>query len=110
MTALPTRLAAALTAAGQTAGEWGDLAGELQLFMEQQQTDLHNARLLALNLSVEVDQMRAQLLAMPAAAPAGPAGVAPVQPRLSKILSDPRNFNGTRGKKFEEWWTLGAAG
>ena len=40
--------------------------------MEQQQTDLHNACLLALNLSTEVDQMRAQLLAMPAAAPTGP--------------------------------------
>ena len=49
--------------------------------------------------------MRAQLLAMPAAAPAGPAGVAPAQPRLSKIFSDPRNFDGTCGKKFEEWWT-----
>ena len=50
MTALPVGLAAALTAAGQTDSEWGDLAGELRLFMEQQQTDLHNARLLALNL------------------------------------------------------------
>ena len=105
MTTLPVGLAAALTAAGQTDGEWGNLAGELQLFMEQQQTDLHNARLLALNLSAEVDQMRAQLLAMPAPAPAGPAGAAPAQPRLSKIFSDPGNFNGTRGKKFEEWWT-----
>ena len=82
MTALPPGLAAALTAAAPTDGEWGNLVGELQLFMEQQQIDLHNARLLALNLSTEVDQMRAQLLAMPAAAPAGPAGVAPVQPRL----------------------------
>ena len=68
-------------------------------------TDLHNTRLLALNLSVEIDQMRVQLLAMPAAAPVGPAGVAPAQARLSKIFSDPRNFDGTRGKKFEEWWT-----
>ena len=92
MTALPVGLAATLTAAGQEGGEWGNLAGELRLFMEQQQTDLHNARLLALNLSVEVDQMRAQLLAMPAAVPAGPVGVAPVQPRLSKIFSDPGNF------------------
>ena len=105
MTALPTGLAATLTAAGLTDGEWGNLAGELRLFMEQQQTDLHNARLLALNLSAEVDQMRAQLLAMPAAAPAGPAGVAPAQPRLSKIFSDPGNFDGTCRKKFEEWWT-----
>ena len=105
MTALPVGLAAALTAAGQTDGEWGNLAGELRLFMEQQQTDLHNARLLALNLSAEVDQMRVQLLAMPTTAPGGPAGAAPAQPRLSKIFSDPGNFDGTRGKKFEEWWT-----
>ena len=49
--------------------------------------------------------MRVQLLAMLAAAPAGPAGVSPVQPRLSKIFSDPGNFDGTCGKKFEEWWT-----
>ena len=78
MTALPTRLTAALTAAGLTDSEWGNLAGEFQLFMEQQQTDLHNAHLLALNLSAEVNQMRAQLLAMPATAPARPAGVAPL--------------------------------
>ena len=101
MTTLPTGLTATLTTAGQTAGEWGDLAGELWPFMEEQQTDLHNAHLLALNLSTEVDQMRAQLLAMLAAAPAGPAGVAPVQPRLSKIFSDPGNFDGTHGKKFD---------
>ena len=49
--------------------------------------------------------MRAQLLAMLAAAPAGPAGVAPPQPRLSKIFSNPRNFDETHGKKVEEWWT-----
>ena len=49
--------------------------------------------------------MRAQLLAMPAAAPVGPPGVAPAQPRLSKIFSNPRNFDGTYEKKFEEWWT-----
>ena len=105
MTALPVNLTAALTAAGLEGDEWGNLAGELRLFMEQQQTDLHNAHLLALNLSMEVDQMRAQLLAMPAAAPAGPAGVAPAQPRLSKIFSDPGSFDGTCGKKFKEWWT-----
>ena len=105
MTALPVGLATTLTAAGQTDGKWGNLAGELQLFMEQQQTNLHNAHLLALNLSTEVDQRRAQLLAMLAAAPAGPAGVAPTQPRLSKIFSDPGNLDRTPGKKFEEWWT-----
>ena len=36
---------------------------------------------------------------MLAAAPAGPARAAPVQPRLSKIFSDPRNFNGTCRQK-----------
>ena len=102
MTTLSVGLTTTLTTAGQTDGEWGNLAGELRLFMEQQQTDLHNACLLALNLSAEVDQMRAQLLAMLAA---GPAGVAAAQPRLLKIFSDPRNFDRTCGKKFKEWWT-----
>ena len=36
MTALPVNLATALTAAGLEGGEWGNLAGELRLFMEQQ--------------------------------------------------------------------------
>ena len=79
MTTLPTRLTAGLTTAGLTDSEWGNLAGELWLFTEQQQMDLHNTHLLALNLSVEVDQMRAQLVAMLAAVPAGPAGVAPME-------------------------------
>ena len=48
----PCWTATTLTAAGQTGGEWGDLAGELQLFMERQQTELHNTHLLALTLSL----------------------------------------------------------
>ena len=96
MTALPTGLAAALIAAGQTAGEWGDLAGELRLFMEQQQTDLHNTHLLALNLSMEVDQMRAQLLAMPAAAPAGPRNRSQGHIQTQKGKNHPSIASGAR--------------
>ena len=30
-------------------------------------------------------------------------GTAPKSPKLSKIFADP--YNGSRGKKFKEWWT-----
>ena len=26
-------------------------------------------------------------------------------PKLAKIFADPRMYNSSRGKKFEEWWT-----
>ena len=72
--------------------------------MEAQQDALDATRILNINLSQEVDQLKAQLLAMPSTGLS--AGTrAPSEPKLSKILSDPGNFDGSPGKKFEEWWT-----
>ena len=72
--------------------------------MEAQQDALDTTRILNINLSQEVDQLKAQLLAIPASGPS--AGErAPSEPKLSKIFSDPGNFDGSPGKKFEEWWT-----
>ena len=85
-------------------GSWGDLAGELRLFMEAQQDALDATRILNINLSQEVDQLKAQLLAIPTGGPSA-ATRAPSKPKLSKIFSDPGNFDGSPGKKFEEWWT-----
>ena len=104
MSSLPAGLAAALSNATNTGGSWGDLAGELRLFMEAQQDTLDMSRLLNINLMNRADQMKAQLLAMPASRPS--AGTrAPAEPKLSKIFSDPGNFDSSPGKKFEEWWT-----
>ena len=101
---LPASLAATLSVAGSSGGSWGDLAGELRLFMEAQQDALDATRILNINLSQEVDQLKAQLLVIPSSGPS--AGTrAPSEPNLSKIFSDPRNFDGSPGKKFEEWWT-----
>ena len=57
---LPQSLAAALSVAGSSGGSWGDLAGELRLFMEAQQDALDATRILNMNLSQEVDQLKAQ--------------------------------------------------
>ena len=32
-------------------------------------------------------------------------GVASKSPKLSKIFANPRAYDGSRGKKFKEWWT-----
>ena len=101
---LPQSLAAALSVVGSSGGSWGDLAEELRLFVEAQQDALDATRVLNLNLSQEVDQLKVQILAIPAGGPSTGTR-APSEPKLSKIFSDPGNFNGTPGKKFEEWWT-----
>ena len=72
--------------------------------MEAQQDALDATRILNLNLSQEVDQPKVQLLAILAGRPSTGTRV-PSEPKLSKIFSDPGNFDGTHGKKFEEWWT-----
>ena len=66
MSSLPASLAASLFTASNAGGSWGDLAGELGLFMEAQQDALDATRILNVNLSQEVDQLKAQLLAIPA--------------------------------------------
>ena len=72
--------------------------------MEAQQDALDATRILNINLSQEVDQLKAQLLAIPTSGPSTGTR-APSEPKLSKIFSDPGNFDGSPGKKFEEWWT-----
>ena len=101
---LPQSLAAALSVAGSSGGSWGDLAGELRLLMEAQQDALDTTRILNINLSQEVDQLKAQLLAIPLGGPSTGTR-APSEPKLSKIFPDPGNFDGSPGKKFKEWWT-----
>ena len=72
--------------------------------MEAQQDVLDATRMLNLNLSQEVGQPKAHLLAILAGGPSTGTR-APSEPKLSKIFSDPGNFDGTCRKKFEEWWT-----
>ena len=69
--------------------------------MEAQQDVLDATRILNLNLSQEVDQLKAQLLAIPAGGPST-GSRAPLEPKLSKIFLDPGNFDSTCRKKFEE--------
>ena len=104
MSSLPASLAAALSTATNGGGSWGDLAAELRLFMEAQQDALDASRILNLNLLQEVDQLKAQLLAILTGRPSTGTR-APSEPKLSKIFSDPGNFDDIHGKKFEEWWT-----
>ena len=63
------------------------------------------SRMLNINLSNEVDQLKAQLLAIPMARPSVGHAIAPSEPKLSKVLSDPGTFDTACRKKFEEWWT-----
>ena len=72
--------------------------------MEAQQDALDATRILNINLLQEVNQLKAQLLAIPTGGPSTRPR-APSEPKLSKIFSDPGNFNGSPGKKCEEWWT-----
>ena len=72
--------------------------------MEAQQDVLDATKMLNINLSQEVDQLKAQLL--PILAGGLSTGTrAPSEPKLSKIFLDPGNFNGSPGKKFKEWRT-----
>ena len=72
---LPQSLAAALSVAGSSGGSWEDLAGELRLFMEAQQDALDTTRILNINLSQEVDQLKAQLLAIQTGRPSTEQGL-----------------------------------
>ena len=63
-------------------------------------------------LEAELDQVNSELntvsqsLAMALARPALSNPLGGVQaPKLSKIFADPGMYNGSRGKKFEKWWT-----
>ena len=85
---LPQSLAATLSVAGSSGGSWGDLAGELRLFMEAQQDALDTTRILNLNLSQEVDQLKAQLLAILTGGPS--AGTETTQKPVKGALGNRR--------------------
>ena len=105
MTSLPAGLTTALLATAAAGGDWGNLAGELRLFMEAQQDALDVSRMLNIKLSNEVDQLKAQLLAIPMTGPSVGHAAAHSEPKLLKVLSDPGTFDGTHGEKCKEWWT-----
>ena len=63
-------------------------------------------------LEAELNQVNGELnavsqsLAMALARPASSNLLGGAQaPKLSKIFADPRMYDGSRGKKFKEWWT-----
>ena len=72
---LPASLVNALSVAGTSGGSWGDLVAELRLFMEAQEDALDTTRILNINLSQEVDQLKAQLLAIQTGRPSMEQGL-----------------------------------
>ena len=60
--------------------------------MEVQQDVLDTSRMLNINLSNEVDQLKVQLLAIPTAGPGAGHTMAHLEPKLSKVLLDPGTF------------------
>ena len=114
MTSLPTSLAAALTAIASQSedAQVVNVLTELQLYLEHNKDQLNAANAKNVQLEAELNQVNGKLntvsqsLAMALARPASsnPLGGAQA-PKLSKIFTDPRMYNGSRGKKFEEWWT-----
>ena len=85
---------------------------ELQLYLEHNKDQLDVANTKNIQLEAELNQVNGKLnavsqsLAMALARPASsnPLGGAQA-PKLSKIFADPKMYDGSRGKKFEEWWT-----
>ena len=114
MTSLPASLATALTAIASQSGDSQviNIFTELQLYLEHNKDQLNAANAKNVQLEAELNQVNSKLntvsqsLAMALARPASsnPLGGAQA-PKLSKIFADPRMYNGSRGKKFEEWWT-----
>ena len=110
MTSLPIFLTAALTA---IASQLGDLQvvnifTELRLYLEHNKDQLDKNVQLEAELNQVNGELNAvsQILAMALARPASsnPLGGAQA-PKLSKIVADPGTYDGSRGKKFKEWWT-----
>ena len=114
MTSLPTFLATALTAITSQSGDQQiiNVFTELRLYLEHNKDQLDAANAKNVQLEAELNQVNGELnavsqsLAMALARPASsnPLGGAQT-PKLSKIFTDPRMYDSSRGKKFEEWWT-----
>ena len=114
MTSLPTSLTVALTAITSKLGDQQvvNVFTELRLYLEHNKDQLDAANAKSVQLEAELNQVNGELnavsqsLAMALARPAlsNPLGGTQA-PKLSKIFTDPRTYDGSRGKKFEEWWT-----
>ena len=114
MTSLPTSLTKALTAIASQSGDAQvvNIFTELRLYLEHNKDQLDAANAKNVQLEAELHQVNSELnavsqsLVMALARPASsnPLGSAQA-PKLSKIFADPRTYDGSRGKKFEEWWT-----
>ena len=114
MTSLPTSLAAALTAIASQLGDSQvvNVFTELWLYLEHNKDQLNTANAKNVQLEAELNQVNSELnavsqsLAMALARPVSSNLLGGAQaPKLSKIFADPRMYDGSRGKKFEEWWT-----
>ena len=114
MTSLPASLTTALTAITSQLGDSQvvNVFTELRLYLEHNKDQLDVANAKNVQLQAELNQVNSELnavsqsLAMALARPASsnPLGGAQA-PKLSKIFADPRMYDGSQGKKFEEWWT-----
>ena len=85
---------------------------ELRLYLEHNKDQLDTANAKNVQLEAELNQVNGKLnavsqsLAMALARPASSNPLDGAQtPKLSKIFTDPRTHDRSRGKKFEEWWT-----
>ena len=114
MTSLPASLAAALTAITSQSGDQQviNIFTELRLYLEHNKDQLDMANAKNVQLEAELNQVNGELnavsqsLAMALAKPASSNLLGGAQtPKLSKIFADPGMYDGSRGKKFEEWWT-----
>ena len=114
MTSLPTSLATALTAIASQLGDSQvvNMFTECQLYLEHNKDQLDVANAKNVQFEAELNQEKGELnavsqsLAMALARPvsSNPLGGAQA-PKLSKIFADPRMYDSSRGKKFEESWT-----
>ena len=114
MTSLPASLAAALTAITSQSGDQQviNVFMELRLYLEHNKDQLDAANAKNVQLEAKLNQVNGELnavsqsLAMALARPVSSNPLGGVQtPKLSKIFADPRMYDGSRGKKFKEWWT-----
>ena len=114
MTSLPASLTAALTAIASQLGDSQlvNVFTELWLYLEHSKDQLDMANAKNVRLKAKLNQVNSELnavsqsLAMALARPVSSNLLGEAQaPKLSKFFADPGMYDGSRGKKFEEWWT-----
>ena len=114
MTSFSASLTTALTVIASQLGDSQvvNVFTELWLYLKHNKDQLDMANAKHVQLEAELNQVNSKLnavsqsLAMALARPAlsNPLGGAQA-PKLLKIFADPGMYDGSRGKKFEEWWT-----